>query len=136
MFSSIEYPYSQYAAAIDTAKFGVKNNMESKELYIRTVLLCNRAFLNDLLHVNSVVTLNQAYRALGIDEVIHGDVVGWSLNNPNSDRFIDFYIQPSNLQNFIHGDSMELTVDFNVDGMFSSKDLTTYTFRPLKLKGE
>ena len=135
MFGSVEYPYSQYAATIDVTKYGTINNVESKDRYIRT-LVCTRAFLNNLLHANSVVTLNQAYKALGLDEVTHGYVVGWSLNIPNSDRYIDFYIQPSNLQNFIHGDSMELTVDFNVDGGLSTDDLISYTYISHNLKGE
>lgn len=118
-----------YSVTINAEDYGVVNSLASKEYFIK-YLLCQRAFLNDLLHLNKVVTLNDVYESLRIEKIENGDLIGWSLYNPNSDRYVDFDLDSNKLYEFMHRDSMELTISFNVDGQLSEDDLN------MKNKGE
>ena len=123
-----------YSVTINATDYGVVNSLASKEFFIK-YLVCQRAYLNDLLHLNRVVTLNDVYKRLRMEETENGNLIGWSLDNPNSDRYVDFDLDSGKLYEFMHRDSMELTMDFNVDGQLSEDDLITHALN-MQNKGE
>lgn len=115
----------QYAVTIDAAKFGVTKDADSKRNFIM-FLVCQKGLLNDFLHAYRVVPLCEVYKLLKVEHHEMSSMIGWSMNNPNSDKYIDIGLEPKKLEDFLHGDGMELTLDFNVDGLLSEKDLAIY----------
>ena len=116
---------SRYAITIDTAKFGVTKDIDSKRNFIM-FLVCQKSLLNDFLHAYGVVPLCEAYKLLKVEGDEMSSMVGWSMRNPYSDKYIDIGLEPKKLEDFLHGDGMELTLDFNVDGLLSEEDLAVY----------
>lgn len=116
---------SRYAVTIDTTKFGVTKDSDSKRNFIM-FLVCQKGLLNDFLHAYGVVPLCEAYKLLEVEGDEMSSMVGWSMNNPDSDKYIDIDLEPTKLEDFLHGDGMELTLDFNVDGLLSEEDLAIY----------
>lgn len=91
----------------------------------RFFLAQQQAYFNNLLHVQGHVFLNEVYDALGFDRSGAGAIVGWVLDGPDSDNFIDFGIYNILPQNdtsesrsdFINGRAPSVLLDFNVDGV-------------------
>lgn len=106
---------SQYARFFDELCDYWERNPE----YNLTFLRCQQMYANDLLQARGHVFLNEIYDRLGIERTSAGQVVGWVLNGPNSDGYIDFGIwDPNNDRaiDFVNGREGAILLDFNVDG--------------------
>lgn len=84
-----------------------------------------QAAMNKKLHSKGVVWLSEVYDELGIKEWALTEeqrkaarVVGWSLNNPNSDGYISFGLndERETVKEFYKGEEKVIILDFNVDG--------------------
>lgn len=87
----------------------------------RTFILVQQQWLNDRLRANGHLFLNDAYRALGMEDTKEGAVVGWVKDNPRGgDNYIDFGLEDetnAQLYGFMTGDEGSVWLDFNVDGV-------------------
>ncbi len=91
----------------------------------RFFLAQQQAYFNNLLKVQGHVFLNEVYDALGFSRTAAGAIVGWVLDGPDSDNFIDFGIynilpncdtSESRIE-FINARTPSVMLDFNVDGV-------------------
>ena len=76
-------------------------------------------YLNNKLQAQGYLFLNDVYRELGFEPTKAGQIVGWTLNNPNGDGYIDFGLDRNiNKQKaeFINGLERSVILDFNPDG--------------------
>lgn len=78
------------------------------------ILINTEAVFNELLHRKGYVYLNEVYRSLGYEETKAGQVVGWHLEAPGSDRNISFGLDNEATDEMIRRNIWML--DFNVDG--------------------
>lgn len=88
------------------------------------VPLKNQAFLqaqqnyaNDLLRSRGHVTLNEVYEALGFDHTKPGMIVGWVLGNGDNRISFGIFDDPFNGKMFWNGETRDIQLDFNVDGV-------------------
>lgn len=85
-------------------------------------LRAKEKYFTDYLRAKGYVLLNEVYRELGIPETQAGAVVGWSIDAPNSDGYVDFGIYDqdrkyaASQRAFVNGDERSILLDFNVDG--------------------
>lgn len=87
-------------------------------LHNKVFLTSQQNYLNDLLHAQGHVFLNEAYDALGLQRSKQGAVVGWVQGH--GDDYIDFGVFDGNDERkraFIRGDEYSVLLDFNVDGV-------------------
>lgn len=78
-------------------------------------------YLNDRLHVQGHVFLNEAYDVLGLDRTQAGQIVGWTLDG-EGDGYISFGMYDGkNAEAFINGYEASILLDFNVDGPIHKK---------------
>jgi hypothetical protein len=97
--------------------------MEYNWLFLRT----QQNWLNDMLRARGYLTLNEAYRALGLAETSAGAVVGWVFdrNNETGDNFVDLGCWDQEQDNlplaFTNGREGAILLDFNVDGLIWDK---------------
>lgn len=92
----------------------------------RFFLASNQAWCNNLLQARGHLFLNEVYDRLGFDRTPAGAIVGWVLDGPNSDGFVDFGIynlidshgnvDPAK-SDFINAHNPSVYLDFNVDGV-------------------
>lgn len=103
---------SVYARCFDEGCYGWQKSAE----YNLTFLKHAMQYANDMLKNKGHVFLNEIYDMLGIPRSKAGQIVGWRLNGPNSDNFIDFDLDAPRNANFINGKTNVVLLDFNVDG--------------------
>jgi len=86
---------------------------------------CQQQYLNDRLHANGHVFLNEAYDLLGIPRSKEGAVVGWIRTKDGStDNYVDFGVfdgTTSTARDFVNGYNGSILLDFNVDGVIWDK---------------
>lgn len=107
---------SMYARFFDQLSPSWNKEPEYNLLYLR----CQQNYANDLLKSRGHVFLNEVYQMLGIPHSKPGAVVGWCLNSPQGDKYIDFGIFDGNNQvarDFVNGREGAILLDFNVDGL-------------------
>lgn len=107
---------SKYAKIFDDSNHKWQNDPFLNLAFLKDT----QCWFNDKLRVNGVVFLNEVYDVLGFPRTSEGQLVGWVLNGPDSDNYIDFGIY--NLENqanrdFINGYDTGIFLDFNVDGI-------------------
>lgn len=113
---------SGYAILFDQTN----HNWQPRPEYNRNFLMTVQTHLNDKLHAQGHVLLNDAYEALGFERTAPGAVVGWVRNgrdkegNLIGDGFVDFGLfnpKTQEVLDFMRGDEGSVWLDFNVDGM-------------------
>jgi len=111
-----ENSISGYARFFDESCDEWKKNPELNLFFLRQ----QQAWFNTKLKADGHVFLNDVYSALGIPKTKAGQVVGWSMKNPNGDHFIDFGIyndkENPRVRDFVNGYERNILLDFNVDG--------------------
>jgi uncharacterized protein DUF6353 len=111
--------HSVYARFFDeTAKEWVRTPE-----YNLVTLRCQQNRMNDMLHAQGHLFLNEVYDALGIERSKAGAVVGWIVSK-DSDNFVDFGIfngENPAVRDFVNGHEGSIFLDFNVDGVIYDK---------------
>lgn len=95
-------------------------NYSDTSEYNHTFLKTQERFANDKLQANGYLFLNEVYESLGIPRTQAGQIVGWKIDNPNSDGFVSFGIEnifDTNSRAFVNGMEPVVFLDFNVDGV-------------------
>lgn len=109
---------SPYSVFFDSSSREYKDDAE----YNKTFLLHQQRFLNEQLHANGVVYLNDVYRALDVKPEhnlpIEGWMIGWHKDGDKNgeDSFIDFGLANENRQTvrrFVNGYEPVVLLDFN-----------------------
>lgn len=93
--------------------------------YNMTLLKAQQNVCNQLLQSKGIVTLNEVYSAIGMEETKAGMVVGWLYSKDEEkatgDNYIDFGIGDTYIDNKEGGCKRVITLDFNVDGNIYTK---------------
>lgn len=92
---------------------------ENNDDYIQYFFDMKRSYLNKVFRKKGFLTLNEAYRAFGLQETNDGLVVGWvyDRNNPVGDNYIQVYDHKVNVPDE-NGKLTEVyELDFNCDGL-------------------
>lgn len=103
---------------------GATNQWKNDPDYNLMFIKQTQAYCNQLLHSRGYLFLNEVYDALGFARVPEGQAVGWLLEDPDSDGFVDFGIYDGYSQeciDFVNGINPSLLLDFNVDGVIWDK---------------
>ena len=88
-----------------------------------TFLMQTEDSLNDRLVAHGFVTLNEAYRAIGLPEINAGLRIGW-VYDPNIENKISFgvhNVHRKSSRDFVNGYERVILLDFNVDGDIEGK---------------
>lgn len=99
-------------------------NWDKRSGYNLMFLRSIQAQMNNKLHAEGFVFLNEVYEALGLKRTSEGAVVGWVLDGGNSDNYIDFGCWDGSKQefrDFVNGWNSAILLDFNVDGVIYDK---------------
>lgn len=99
-------------------------NWDKRSGYNLMFLRSIQAQMNNKLHAEGYVFLNEVYEALGIKRTSEGQQVGWVLDGGNSDNYIDFGCFDGTKQefrDFVNGWNSAILLDFNVDGVIFHK---------------
>lgn len=83
-----------------------------------TFLKGQERYMNNLLHAQGHLFLNEVYDALGIERSKAGAVVGWVLGK--GDNYVDFglgRVDNEGVRDFVNGRERSILLDFNVDGL-------------------
>lgn len=122
---------TRYARYFDEASEHWSNSPDQNKFFLE----CVQNMLNDRLHAVGIVTLNEAYDALGIERCEDGQMVGWTYDpqfdnavtgeyEGDGDGVIDFHIfnglKEAN-RRFVNGYEPSILLDFNVDGYVADK---------------
>lgn len=110
------FGYSGYSRVFDEGNPLWEKNADVNKHF----LVAQQNWFNDKLQRNGRVYLNEVYKALGFEETDYGQVVGWDLNSPNSDGYIDFGlfdIRRETVRDFVNGYERSIILDFNHDGI-------------------
>lgn len=106
---------SRYAKFFDETNPNWEKKPEYNMLFLKSV----QNHMNDKLHVQGHLFLNEVYDRLGIDRTPEGAVVGWLMGG-SGDNYIDFNIYDYHSQAkraFVNGNEDSILLDFNVDGI-------------------
>lgn len=101
-----------YRRFFDDSNINWQKDSESN----RTFLTVQQTYLNHRLHAYGHVFLNEVYDALGLERSKAGAMVGWVIDGPNSDNFIDFGLFEVDNIRAINNMERTFLLDFNVDG--------------------
>lgn len=83
--------------------------------YNKVFLSGQRSWLNNRLHSQGFVYLNEVLEALGFDRSAEGQVAGWVDDSENGDGYIDF--RETYITRTVDGKPVQsVMLDFNVDG--------------------
>ena len=106
--------FGQYQRVIDESIVNFDPNVrECNIMFLRQI----EAYSNDALRVRGYLFLNEVYRALGLSETLHGQLVGW-IYDEKCPRYVNFEIYENTEKNYIN-------IDFNVDGVILDKVFET-----------
>lgn len=108
---------SVYARCFDATSQNWTKDAEINRLFIQ----CQQNYWNDVLRARGHVFLNEVYDTLGFERSQAGAVVGWVLDGPSSDNYIDFGMFEASNAQFINGLERSVWLDFNVDGVVFDK---------------
>lgn len=107
--------YSQYAML-----FGEDNKNWQKEHMYNSFFIQNiQAYANVKLRANGHLFLNEVYDMLGLPRTRAGQIVGWLINSPHGDSYVDFGVFSGDeltAFDFVTGEDQQIWLDFNVDG--------------------
>lgn len=106
---------SRYARFFDE----LNPNWEKKAEYNLMFLKSVQNHMNDKLHVQGHLFLNEVYDRLGYDRTPEGALVGWVMGG-DGDNYVDFNIydfQSEAKRAFYAGVEPSILLDFNVDGV-------------------
>lgn len=122
----IDYPLgSPYARVFDYKHSKFYQVHDPSNDWNRTQLIGEQSWANDLLKRRGWLTLNEVYERLGLEPSDSGMIVGWHMDNPNGDHYVDFNIDAAYLdprfKDYIEvgGFRRKIVLDFNVDGDIS-----------------
>lgn len=97
---------------------------ENDDDYIKCVFDMKKKYLNKLFRQKGFLTLNEAYRELGLEETNDGMVHGWvyDKDNPVGDNYIQFYDHKTTIPMDDGETEMEVyELEFNCDGFIYDK---------------
>jgi hypothetical protein len=112
--ASLELP-STYAKFFDEASHNWQPSPEMNLAFLRA----QQNYMNDRLHINKHLFLNEVYDTLGLPRTSAGAVVGWAITS-DGDNFVDFGLFDNDTfqkRRFINGEEMSVLLDFNVNGV-------------------
>ena len=114
---------SDYARFFDEGCKGWTDDAEANLIFLRQV----QNYVNDKLHIQGYLFLNDVYKELGIRPTRAGHMVGWIYDEENreGDNFIDFGIYDlhnAKARDFVNGIENVILLDFNVDGVIFGRD--------------
>ena len=114
---------SDYARFFDEGCKGWTDDAEANLIFLRQV----QNYVNDKLHIQGYLFLNDVYKELGIRPTRAGHMVGWIYDEENreGDNFIDFGIYDlhnAKARDFVNGIEKVILLDFNVDGVIFGRD--------------
>lgn len=107
---------SDYARFFDEFSRHWQRDAETNRLFLQA----QQNYANDLLRSRGHVFLNEVYDMLGLERSRVGAVVGWVINNPAGDQYIDFGLFNEDREAsraFVNHLERSVLVDFNVDGV-------------------
>ncbi len=111
--------YSPYARFFDETSL----EYSSDPGYNLTFLRAKQSQLNDRLHSDGYLFLNDVYKELGLQPVFPlGQMVGWKMGL--GDDFVDFGMyngKRSKVRDFVNGLEPAILLDFNCDGVIYDK---------------
>ena len=110
---------SQYSRVFAEGHPEWKPNAEMNLFWLK----CKQTYLNDKLHAQGHLFLNEAYDELGFPRTKAGAVVGWVVDK-DGDNFVDFGLYDldrPNIRDFVNGYEASAVLDFNVDGVIYDK---------------
>jgi len=114
------FGYSPYCRLFQQGNANWQPVASYNEMFLR----CEQNYFNDLLKARGHVFLNEVYDRLGLERSKAGAVVGWSLKSDPDGEPGDGYItigyddfRHSNRRLFMSGESPNVMLDFNVDGI-------------------
>lgn len=95
----------------------IDNAEYNKDFIIRV-----QAMLNDMLHAQGVLTLNDARKALGFKPIPAGQTIGW-YDNEDHVGVVDFGLCRNDdaISAFLNGECKKVWIRFNVDGYIIDK---------------
>lgn len=104
------------------SKFFKEGNLyfnEHAHMYNENFLKSAMQYLNDKLRAEGYVFLNDVYEYLGIERTLAGQSVGWILDNPKGDGFINFGAMSiyESCEGGYGDHPRPILLDFNVDGV-------------------
>ena len=105
---------SQYSRYFDEANPNWSKSPEQNKYFLTRV----QSMLNDQLHANGYIFLNEVYEALGFERTSAGQLVGWVYDD--DDCVVDFMIYDKNnlvKRDFVNCNEPSILLDFNVDGV-------------------
>ena len=105
---------SQYAAFFDASSTVWENDEVYNLAFLKTKLM----YLNNELRIKGHMFLNEVYRALGLQETVAGQYVGWVMGSVDGDGVIKFIdvATGENIDDIEDLDDPTVLLDFNVDG--------------------
>lgn len=109
--------WSPYARIFDDLSPNWRKDAELNRIFIT----CQQTYANHLLQSRGHVFLNEVYDSLGLERSRAGAVVGWVLNDENSDNYVDFGMYEPGNERFINNMERSVLLDFNVDGVIYDK---------------
>lgn len=105
---------SPYVKFFDPTNQNWSKNPEYNKLF----LMQTQNYMNNKLHAQGWLLLNDVYDALAIPRTKAGCVVGWTIGK-QGDNFVDFgmYKPTPAHADFVNGQEDSILLDFNVDGV-------------------
>lgn len=109
--------FSIYSRVFDEYNTNWRDVPAYNQLFIQS----QQNYANDLLRARGHVFLNEVYNMLGFEHSKEGAVVGWVRGE--GDDYIDFGVFTDQFEGkeFVVGNSREIHLDFNVDGVIYDK---------------
>ncbi len=97
--------YSPYAKVFDESSIWWRPSADHNKSFV----IDTRNRMNDKLRRQSHLFLNEVYDAMDLPRTKAGAIVGWVLNNPKGNGYVDF--------NIVTLKDGRIWIDFNVDGI-------------------
>lgn len=108
---------SQYAKFFDEGNENWKGDPEYNLLFLKNM----QNWMNDKLHKQGYLFLNDVYDSLGFERTAEGQLVGWWMGKElGGDLHVDFNIYNADsirARDFVNGLEASILLDFNVDGV-------------------
>ena len=108
----VPHTMSPYARIFDENNHNWQPNAETN----RVTLQALQNYANHRLQARGHVFLNEVLSDLGFEPTKAGQLVGWHVDSPVSDHYIDFGIYTPENARFVNGYENAVWLDFNVDG--------------------
>lgn len=107
----------------DTARWMKEGNphWDKRNNYVLMTMRALETRCTDTLRARGHIFLNEVYDLLGFDHTPIGAMVGWCLNDPESDDFVDFGLYSKGAADYVNGSVHEVLLTFNHSGVIINK---------------